>query len=241
MIRCIAIDDEPLALEILQSYCSKVPFLQLEQCFTNPLEALPKLQELRPDLLFLDIEMPQISGIQLIKSLPHIPHLILITAYPQYALQGYELDVTDYLLKPMAFDRFLKAVMKVQERMKLNASLPESAPIPAGSTPIEAPDTGYIFIKSDYKTIRIDLKDILLIEGLKDYLAIHVPGKKVLTLLSMANLLEKLPAKEFVRVHRSFIVPLSKIESIEKHRIRIGSHLIPVSETYREELQTRIK
>ncbi|WP_347159126.1 LytR/AlgR family response regulator transcription factor [Pontibacter chitinilyticus] len=229
-IRCIAVDDEPLALDIIESYVSKLPYLQLVKTCSSATEAMQVLQEGPIDLMFLDIEMPELTGIQFLNILKHQPLIIFTTAYPDYALEGFNQDAVDYLLKPIPFDRFLKAVNKAQERMQRNGKTTDAAPVAT----LTAPEHDFMFVKADYKTVRIDFKDILWIEGLKDYIIIQTKDQKIITLLSMNKMMEKLPDTKFLRVHRSFIVSLQKIDSIEKSRIRIGSKEIPIGEVYKE-------
>jgi DNA-binding LytR/AlgR family response regulator len=231
-LRCIAVDDEPLALDIIESYISKLPFLQLVKTCSSATEAMQVLQEEQVDLMFLDIEMPELTGIQFLNILKHQPLIIFTTAYPDYALEGFNQDAVDYLLKPIPFDRFLKAVTKAQERLQRNAKSTEA---PAAVAPAATAEHDFMFVKADYKTIRVDFRDILWIEGLKDYIIIQTKDQKIITLLSMNKMMEKLPDSKFLRVHRSFIVSLQKIDSIEKSRIRIGSKEIPIGEVYKEQ------
>lgn len=231
-LNCLAVDDEPLALDIMRAYIQKVPFLKLLQTCSSALEAMPVLQQQRVDLLFLDIEMPDLTGLQLLQSLAQRPVVILTTAYPQYALEGFNLDVADYLLKPIPFDRFLKAVNKVYERAQW-----QSAPLPSANllpSPTASEQEEFIFVKADYKTLRVNLRDLLFIEGLKDYVILHTAQRKIITLLSMNKIMEKLPEQEFARVHRSYIVSLRHIERIERSRIKITDHEIPIGDSYRE-------
>lgn len=230
MIRCIAVDDEPLALEVLESYIQKVPSLQLVQLCGGAVEVIQVLSGTAVDLMFLDIEMPDLTGTQLLRTLKHPPFIIFTTAYPDYALEGFELDAVDYLLKPIPFDRFLKAVNKVQERMNPLPAVSRAAPAPA------AVEGTFIFVKTEYKTLRVDLEDILYVEGLKDYVLIHTRHKKIITLLSLNKMVEKLPPTHFLRVHRSFIVAVNKVDSIERNRIRIGETEVPVGDLYRDGL-----
>ncbi|WP_066839154.1 LytR/AlgR family response regulator transcription factor [Rufibacter ruber] len=231
-LTCLAVDDEPLALDLMRSYISKIPFLQLVQTCSSALEAMAVMQQQPIDLLFLDIEMPELTGVQFVQSLSHRPAVIFTTAYPQYALEGFSLDAVDYLLKPIPFDRFLRAVNKVHERAQLQQQLVAPAPV-MPSAPAENED--FIFVKADYKTLRVNLKDILFIEGLKDYVILHTINRKIITLLSMNKLMEKLPEHDFARVHRSYIVSLPHIEAIEKSRIKIKEQEIPIGDSYREE------
>ena len=232
-IRCIAVDDEPLALDIIESYVSKLPFLHLVKTCSSATEAMQVLHEEQVDLMFLDIEMPELTGIQFLNILKKQPLIIFTTAYPDYALEGFNQDAVDYLLKPIPFDRFLKAVTKAQERLQRNVKVTEAHPAaPAIHAPTEH---DFMFVKADYKTIRVDFKDILWIEGLKDYIIIQTKDQKIITLLSMNKMMEKLPDTKFLRVHRSFIVSLQKIDSIEKSRIRIGNKEVPIGEVYKEQ------
>ncbi|WP_217604055.1 LytTR family DNA-binding domain-containing protein [Chitinophaga sp. GbtcB8] len=224
MIKCIAVDDEPLALEIITDFARKVPFLSLVQTFENAAEAMRFLQDEKVDLVFLDIKMPDINGIQFLKSLKHPPLVIFTTAYGEYALDGFDLDVVDYLLKPIPFDRFLRAATKAQEYMTVSQQ--------------KNGDNGhvndYIFIKTEYKIIKINLEDILFIEALKDYTKIYTPYQPVLTLRSLKSFESRLPADKFIRVHRSYLVSLNKINSVEKNTVMIANQSIPISDGYRE-------
>jgi DNA-binding LytR/AlgR family response regulator len=231
MIRCIAIDDESLALDLIEDNIRKVPFLELVKRCKSAYEAMEFIRYEKIDILFLDIQMPDISGIQFLKSLKNKPLVIFTTAYEKYALEGFELDVIDYLLKPFSFDRFLKAVNKAQDYIHLKEKTTNDE---TGST-IKAP-AGYIFVKADYKLVKINFIEILYIEGLKDYIKIYTGGKPILTLLSLKLLEEKLPSPDFVRVHRSYIVAVNKIQFIQRNFIHIGDKEIPVSDNYKEQL-----
>jgi len=232
MIRCLVVDDEPLAIDILEDYISKIPFLTLTKSFQNPIEALSEVQEGNIDLVFLDVQMPELTGIQFLKIANGKCKVILTTAYPQYALEGYELNVLDYLLKPIAFDRFYKAAQKAKESI---------CNIPAAAVSVEAlppaPQTiinDFIFVKTEYKIQKIYLNDILFIEGLKDYISIYTKNDRIITLQSMKKIDEALPDHLFVRVHKSYIVALDKIESIERSRIAIANKIIPIGDTFRD-------
>jgi DNA-binding LytR/AlgR family response regulator len=231
MIRCLVVDDEPLALNILEDYISKMPFLTLVKVTTNPIEALQLVQEGRIDLVFLDVQMPELTGIQFLRIANGKAKVILTTAYSQYALEGYELDVIDYLLKPIAFDRFFKAVQKAQAILQ-----PSSKPeIKAETAPQSDFLSDFIFVKTEHKIQKVYLNDILFIEGLKDYISIFTPAERIITLQNMKKMEDALPEKHFIRVHKSYIVSLNKIDSIERSRIFIGEKVIPVGDTYREE------
>ncbi|WP_295651094.1 LytTR family DNA-binding domain-containing protein [uncultured Mucilaginibacter sp.] len=230
MIRCLVVDDEPLALHILEDYISKLPFLQLVKATTNPIEALTLVQNGAADLIFLDVQMPELTGIQFLKIANGKAKVILTTAYSQYALEGYELDVVDYLLKPIAFDRFYKAVQKVQSILN-----PAVAPLAAKEEPAPKDlQNDFIFVKTEYKIQKVYLHDILFIEGLKDYISIYTPTERIITLQIMKKMEEALPEQHFVRVHKSYIVALNKIDSIERSRICIKDKVIPVGDTYRD-------
>jgi DNA-binding LytR/AlgR family response regulator len=231
MIRCLAIDDEVLALDLIEDNIRKIPFLELVKRCKNAFEAMEILQNEKIDILFLDIQMPDITGIQFLKSLQEKPLVIFTTAYEKYALEGFELDVIDYLLKPFSFDRFLKAVNKAKDYLHLK----EKTASPEAGTGLRSP-AGYLFVKADYKLVKIDFDEILYIEGLKDYIKIYTGEKPVLTLLSLKSIEEKLPPADFVRVHRSYIVAVKKIRFIRRNFIHIGNKEIPVSENYKEQL-----
>ncbi|MEJ7691368.1 LytTR family DNA-binding domain-containing protein [Daejeonella sp.] len=227
MIRCLVVDDEPLALDILEDYISKVPFLTLVKTTTSAIEGLSLVQSDAIDLVFLDVQMPELTGIQFLKIINGKCDVILTTAYSQYALDGYELDVVDYLLKPIAFDRFYKAAQKVlQNHGNGNAAPPEQAPASSSHD--------FIFVKTEHKIQKIYLDDILYIEGLKDYISIFTKTERIITLQNMKKMEESLPAKSFIRVHKSYIIAVGKIESIERSRIQIGDKIIPIGDTYRE-------
>ena len=225
MIRCLAIDDEILALDLLEDNISKVPFLELAGKCTSAAEAIEILGKGKIDLIFLDIRMPDISGIEMLKSLSQKPLVIFTTAYEKYALQGYELDVVDYLLKPFPFERFLKAVNKARDYFAFKDKEIQTGELLSAEN--------FIFVRADYKLVRIDLKDINYIEGLKDYIKIYAGDKPVVTLMGMNEIMEKLPSRNFLRVHRSFIVNLLKIEYIQRNMIIIGNKEIPVSDHYK--------
>lgn len=234
MIRCLVVDDEPLALHILEDYISKMPFLQLVKATTNPIEALTMVQAAEADLVFLDVQMPELTGIQFLKIANGKAKVILTTAYPQYALEGYELDVVDYLLKPIAFDRFFKSVQKAQSIIQPVAAKPQ---VVMQAEPVQQDDfsTDFIFVKTEHKIQKVYLHDILFIEGLKDYISIFTSTERIITLQGMKKMEDALPEKHFVRVHKSYIVALNKIDSIERSRIQIGDKIIPVGDTYRDE------
>ncbi len=223
-INCLVVDDEPAALEVLEHFISRVYFLNLVKKCQNAIEAMQILEENKIDLLFLDINMPDVNGIQFLKSIMTRPAIIFTTGYKEYALEGYELDVIDFLLKPFDFERFLKAVNKASSLISKTAKQPVAHHKPQQ----------YIFIKADYKLLKISVDDILFIEGLKDYIKIYTKQRLFLTLMSMTLIEEKLPSDEFCRIHRSYIISLSKIDSVSRHRVIIGEKFIPISLPYRD-------
>jgi DNA-binding LytR/AlgR family response regulator len=226
-MRCIAVDDEPLALRKLCDYVSRVPYLELAGQFSKPVQALAFIHQSGTDLLFLDIQMDLLTGIQLLESLHPRPYVIITTAYPQFALKGFDLAVTDYLLKPYNFERFIKATDRVWRRFTGRNEYNANTASQAGSS-------DYLFVKSGRLTECIRPSEIIYVEGMSEYLAIHLPGRKIITLLSFAKLEQLLPAGHFVRIHRSFLVPFEKIESIGQHVVRVGQRELPVGEKYRE-------
>jgi len=218
-INCIVIEDEPLALKKVSGYINRIDYLYLLFAFNNAIDAIGFLKTTTVDLIFLDIRMKKLTGIQFLESLKSKPKIIITSAYDEYALKGYELDVSDYLLKPFTFDRFVKSVEKVYVDLidKNFEQKPE-----------------YIFVKTEYRIVKIDFKDIFYIQGMKDYLQIVSDKKKIMTLQSFKNILEFLPKKDFVRVHNSYIVSIDKIENIERNRIKIGEKIIPISDSYKD-------
>ncbi|MBF9221248.1 LytR/AlgR family response regulator transcription factor [Hymenobacter ruricola] len=228
-LSCCIIEDEYLAQEILEEYIRKVPFLELKGTYMSPLEAAAPLQADQPDLLFLDINMPDLDGLSFIPMLNPKPLIVLTTAYDQYALKAYDLEVRDYLLKPFTFERFYKAVLRLYQEQ-----IPRPAPEKREEKTEAKPEQEYIFLKVGHRIQKVATRDILFVEGMKDYLRIHTREEKIMTLLSFAKLEELLPSQEFARVHRSFLVAIDKIDHIEKNRIQIADQLIPISDTYAE-------
>ena len=216
---CIIIEDEPLALEKTKDFVNKVPFLHLSATFDNALTGLSYLNNNKVDLLFLDINMDELSGIELLESSKINSQVIITTAYQEYALKGYELQITDYLLKPFTFNRFLQAVNKAQENIIVRTSEPP-------------PD--FIFVKTENRLEKIMLNEIVYIEGMRDYRRIHTVNKRVMTLQNFSEFERLIPSSLVCRVHKSYMVALNKIESIERSRIRIADQLIPISETYKD-------
>ncbi len=224
MLRCITVDDEPLALDLLEDNIRQIPFLQLIKQCKNAFEATEVLQNEKIDLIFLDIQMPGLTGLQFVKSLPTRPMVIFITAYKNHALEGYELDVLDYLVKPVSFERFLKAVNKAQEYHALkNASM-------------EDPEKEFIFVYAKYNLVKIHFRDITYVEGLKDYIKIFISHEvnPIITRMSMKALEEKLPAKKFMRIHKSYVVATDKILSIRNNIIKLNNAEIPLGDYYKE-------
>ncbi|MEO6549438.1 MAG: LytTR family DNA-binding domain-containing protein [Ferruginibacter sp.] len=229
MIRCIAIDDEPLALELLEDNISKLPYLQLVASCDNALEAMKIMEHEKVDLIFLDIQMPGLTGLQFIQSLRVKPMIILITAYEKFALDGFNLDVTDYLLKPVSVDRFIKACNKAKELHDLRQSPKESAIVPSV-------DAGYFFVHVDYSMVKINTADIIYIEGLKDYIKIHLKStqKPVVTRMPMKTIEDQLPAAAFLRIHKSYITAIAFITAVRKSSVFIGAVELPVSDNYKD-------
>lgn len=225
-LRCIIVEDEPLARNLITDYVSKVPYLELVEACSNPMRAMEVLKENQVDLMFLDIQMPEITGLTLLKVLQQKPLVILTTAYSQYALESYDLDVVDYLLKPITFDRFLKAVEKANQR---HNKKDHAVPVTASSSP---PD--FVFIKDGSKMIKVRYNDILYIEGLKDYVTIHTSTQKIVSLQRLKTLEEELPRARFVRIHNSYIVNLSAIDVIHKNDVQIGQAHLPISDSYKK-------
>jgi DNA-binding LytR/AlgR family response regulator len=230
-MRCLAIDDEPLALNIIRDFCSKIDFIQRFESCSNPFDALRILNSTEIDLIFLDIQMPNITGLEFARSIDKLPEIIFTTAYSEHALAGFDLSAVDYLVKPFSFERFLKAVNKAYEIYALRKQK-QQAETTFGEI-VRKEEMKYLMIRVEYSTVKLDLNSILFIEGLKDYVKIHTRGKMILTKTTMKNIEEKLPADQFVRVHKSFIVAFEKIESIENNRIRIGEIRIPVGDQYK--------
>jgi len=237
---CAILDDEPLALDLLADYCAQVPGLELKGQFDDALAGLAFLQDNLVDVVFLDIHMPRLTGLQLAQLLPQpSPRIIFTTAYDQYAVRSYELNASDYLLKPIAFERFVQAVQKVRQQLQPVATpaAPVSA-IPADVTPT-APDA--MFVKNDHRLQRVAFDDILYIEGMKEYLMIYTATGKVLTLQSFRRVEEVLPPDRFARIHKSFLVALSRIEHVERGKVQVAGRLLPIGDTYRDSFNALIK
>ena len=239
MIRCVVIDDEPPALAVLADYIGQVPFLTLAGTTTNPVEGLTWVQQGRADLVFLDIQMPRLTGLQFLKLAGHKVRVVLTTAYPEYALDGYENDVVDYLLKPIAFERFLKAAHKALALLAPSSPAPTAGPL----LPVPAPapfalGASHLFVKGDTKNkyMRISHADILYVEGLNNYVLLHLPHERVATYQTLKELADTLPQPPFMRVHKSFIVSLNHVRLLDGNTLYVQDKLIPVGDTYREAL-----
>jgi len=229
-IKCVAIDDEPLALEIIKNYAEKVPFLDLVQTFDNAIESMDFLKNNKVDLLLLDIQMEELTGIQLLNILKIKPNVIFTTAYDTFAIAGFELDAIDYLLKPISFERFLKAVNKVYEKLMVEDMIENKTKEVSNNKTEE----DYLFLKTEFRLEKVSFSEILYIEGMGDYLKIVTTTRRLLTLQSLKKMEEILPSNRFYRIHKSYIVALEKIENIEKGRIKIGDKHIPISDTYKK-------
>ncbi len=232
MLSCAIVDDEPLALDLLETYVEKTPFLQIKGKYASAVEAMKGLQEQPVDLLFLDIQMPELDGLEFSHMVIPETRIIFTTAFEQYALDSYRVNALDYLLKPISYRDFLEASNKALQWFELKNA--------ADGTVDSAGDDEYIYVKSEYKLIQISLKDILYIEGLKDYVKIYVEteARPIMSLMSLKSLEERLPTSCFLRVHRSYIVQKSKIRLIDRGRIVFGKEYIPISDSYKQDLQT---
>lgn len=229
-LRCLAIDDEPFALKLLCDDISKIPFLELVGACSSPIEALEFLQKNEIDLIFLDIQMPVLTGTQFLRTLKDPPMVIITTAFEQYAVEGFELDVIDYLVKPVPFQRFLKAVNKAQEQFQLRRD-----------TTASAPEDLFFFVRAEYREIKILFEDILYVEGLKDYVKIFLASqtRPVMTRMNLKAIETKLPGSRFCRIHNSFIVPFAKISSFQRSQVFIGQTAIPVGEKFAAEFRKK--
>jgi DNA-binding LytR/AlgR family response regulator len=229
-ITCIIIDDEPLARKGLKEYVQDIEFLQLQGEFDNPLKATDTILTKSIQLLLLDIQMPKITGLEFLKTLNNPPLTILTTAYPEYALQGYELNVMDYLLKPFSFERFLKAVMKAKTFLETAQKTPA----------VIAHEPCYFFLKTDSKLVKIAYEEVLFVEALQNYVAVYTQEKKYISYLTIKSVEEQLPAQQFVKVHKSYLVAAGKVDSIEGNEIRIRQYHIPISRNSKEDVLEKI-
>ncbi|MCD4681200.1 MAG: response regulator transcription factor [Bacteroidales bacterium] len=236
-INCIAIDDEPLALDKIKEYIKRIGYLNLLSVFDNAIDAMEYMKDNKVELIFLDIQMEELTGIQMLETMQNKPKIVLTTAYDEYALKGYELDVCDYLLKPISFKRFLHACEKVY-----NAIHPELQPDNA-QVELKHNESAkdYFFVKNGNITQKIDFGDILFVEGMKDYLRIWTKNEKVMTLLSFKKLEDALPSSEFIRIHKSYLISLDKIDSIEKMHVKISGESLPIGESYKRQFFDSIK
>lgn len=228
-IRSVIIDDEPLARKGLKEYIADIDFLELAGEFDNPLKAAAMISRGEVQLLFLDIQMPRITGLDFFRTLQQPPPVIFTTAYPQYALEGFEVNALDYLLKPISFERFLKAVLKAKEYYEVRESNTR-----------DSPDAGYFFIKSDNRLVRIAYDEVLYVEALQNYVTVHTTTRKYITYLTFKSVEEYLPADRFLKVHKSYIVAPARIDSIEGSDIRIGSQHIPISRNLKDEVMEKL-
>ncbi len=232
-ISCIIIDDEPLARKGLKEYVADVDFLDLVASYDNPLKAAEQISRGEVQLIFLDIQMPKISGLDFLKTIQHPPPVIFTTAFPQFALEGFELNALDYLVKPVSFERFLKAALRAKEYYEIR-QLNEP-----GSLDLKE-ETGYFFIKADNKLIKILYDDVLFVEALQNYVVVHTTDRKYMTYLTFKLVEEYLPVSRFIKTHKSYIVSASKIKSIENNEICINEHHIPISRNLKEEVMNRL-
>lgn len=230
-LKCAIIDDEPLAAGLLESYAKKTPFLELTGVFGSAVQAMGSLRQQPVDLLFLDIQMPELSGMEFAKLVPSTTKIIFTTAFGQYAIEGYKVQAIDYLLKPISYEEFLRAANKA---LSLFASAESERPSSVSNT-----DERFIFVKSDYKLLKVNFDDILFVEGVKDYVKIYLDNgqKPIMSLMNMKKVEDFLPSPEFLRTHRSYIVHMNKVSVIDRGRIVFGDNYIPISESYKEEVQ----
>ena len=242
-MNCITIDDEPLAHKVIKSYCDNLSFLTILKECHSAFEAIDYLNENEIDLIFLDINMPKLKGLDFLRTLNNPPLVIVTTAYQEYAMEGYELNVIDYLLKPFSFERFLKAISKAQEQKKMLevAQQKETINRPSSPTTIAADNNDTIFVKGDRKIHQVPLKSILYLESLGSYVKIHLENETITTLDRLTNFENSLPKKQFLRIHRSYIVALKKIQTIEGNRLKIGETHIPIGSVYKHNLDDLLK
>ena len=230
-INCIAIDDEPLALDIISAYCAKIPFLNLLGTFPNAIQSLEYLKDHSVDLIFLDIEMDEFTGIQLLNSLKNKPLVIFTTAYDQYAIQGFELDILDYMLKPISFERFVKGANKALEQLQKQSGQTESD---IKEKHLHSNNTTFFFVKTETRIEKVYANEVLYVEGMGDYWRIVTRNRRIMTLMNAKGIEEILHEPGFCRVHKSFFVAIDKIEFVERKQIKIGEILIPISDTYQK-------
>jgi len=226
---CIIVDDEPLARDVLVKYISDCPMLQLKATCKSAFEAIEIIKNNRIDIVFLDINMPKLSGLSMVKTMDHPPQIIFTTAYPEYAVEGFEVDATDYLIKPFSFERFIKAVNKAMERIKTRDRLNEAK---------DTSESGKFIVKADGKIYQIEWKEIEYFEAMGDYIKVHTPTKTIVTHGTLKSIEDRIPEGMFLKVHRSFIISPASIEFIEGNRIKVGSDFIPIGQSYKANLET---
>jgi two-component system LytT family response regulator len=232
-LKCLAIDDEPLALELLEDNIRQLPFLELSGKCSNAMQAMQFMQQNEVDLMFLDIQMPGLTGLQFIQSMKVRPLIILVTAYEKFALDGFNLDVVDYLVKPVALERFIKACNKAYDQFRVNHHIP----VAKDSSP------GYFFINVDYKMLKVEFDDIIWVEGLKDYLKIHLKSSPnpLVVRMSMKNMEEQLPGSQFLRIHKSYILSKKAITAVRKNSVYLNAMELPVGDMYKEQVASFVK
>ena len=238
-INCLIVDDEELARNLVENYINRLPHLNVVGKCANPFEAMQVLQENKVDLMFLDIQMPELTGVEFLRTLPQKPLVIFTTAYKEYAMEGYELDVVDYLLKPFRFERFLQAVNKAGKLLKPDNNTPNNSTAPPVEQKKEK-QKDYILVKSDFKVFRIFFKDILYIESMKEYVAYHTPNGRTLSLGSLKKLEQELPPESFMRIHKSYIANISYIAALEGNMVHLGKKKLPIGTSYKEEVLKRV-
>jgi DNA-binding LytR/AlgR family response regulator len=226
-MRCLIIDDEPLAIELLESYLARIEELKLIKSCGNALEAFSLLQEKSIDLIFLDSEMPQITGIELLRSMKHKPRVILTTAYREYAFEAYDLDVVDYLLKPVTFERFLRGIGKIKQLKQYDITGETTIPLKASF------EDAYLYLKENREMVKVFLKDILYIESLRDYVRVKTQTSEIITYQKISYLEQKLPQNKFLRIHRSFMIAIDRVVSFTPSSVRINSIDIPIGRNYK--------
>lgn len=236
-LRCLIVDDEKLAQELLRTYVHKMPNLELVNTASTALEAMQILQAEQVDLLFLDIQMPDLTGLEFLRSLRHPPATILTTAYSEYAVESYELQVIGYLLKPIEFERFFQAVHKAANQLQNNIQTVDKQPIKVK----ELIKKDYFFVKADSKIVKVNINEILYIEALQKYVRIHTQQERIVTLLSLSKILEELPSNQFIRIHRSYIINLEQIENVEGNMVKIMNQKLPISKGQRDTFMEHLR
>ncbi len=232
-IKCVVIDDERLARQYIKNYIAKIPQLELIDEFNSPLKAMDIIKSRKVDLMFLDIQMPDITGVDFLKSLPNSPDVIFTTAYQEYALEGFNLNVTDYLLKPFSFERFFQAVNKVIDKFEMQSPSTEPSAL---ETPQTSFEDSFLTIRADRKFYKINFEDIIYIEGQKAYVTFHTTKKRITALATLKDLEEQLPQKQFIRIHKSYIVAIKEIDAIEGNIVEVGDNKLPIGHTYKDDL-----